>query len=356
MPRRSLLTPAERTGLLAFPTTDDELIQHYTFAEPDLSVIRQRRGSHNRLGFAVQLCYLRYPGFALPTDAEPPAFLLNIVGRQLRIEPDVWPQYAQRPETRREHLLELQAWLKLTPFAVADYRRFVHQLAELAQQTDRGIVLAEALVELLRQQRIILPTVDVIERVCSEALTRGTRQVYEALTAPLGDFHRRALDGLLLIREGTKGSGLIWLRQPPGPPKPKHVLAHLERLKTIRDLALPGGLEHAIHQNRLLKFAREGGQMTAQHLRDLEPSRRFATLIAVILDTRATLIDEIIDLHDRFMGSLLSKAKRNHADRFQQSGKAINHKVQLYSRIGRALLEAKQSGCDPFAAIEAIIP
>jgi hypothetical protein len=39
----------------------------------------------------------------------------------LRIEPDIWPQYAQRPETRREHLFELQAWLKLTPFAVADY-------------------------------------------------------------------------------------------------------------------------------------------------------------------------------------------------------------------------------------------
>ena len=129
MPRRNLLTPAERTSLLAFPATDDEFIQHYTFSESDLSVIRQRRGSHNRLGFAVQLCYLRYPGFALPTDAEPPASLLKIVGRQLRIEPDIWSQYAQRPETRREHLLELQAWLKLTPFAVADYWHFVHQLA-----------------------------------------------------------------------------------------------------------------------------------------------------------------------------------------------------------------------------------
>ena len=165
----------------------------------------------------------------------------------------------------------MQAWLNLTPSPVPTTGRFVHQLAELAQQTDRGIVLAEALVELLRQQRIILPALDVIERVCSEALTRGTRQVYEALTAPLSDHHRRALDGLLTMREGTKGSGLIWLRQPPGPPKPKHVLAHLERLKTLRELGLPDGLEHAIHQNRLLKLAREGGQMTAQHLRDLEP-------------------------------------------------------------------------------------
>jgi hypothetical protein len=356
MPRRSFLTPAERAGLLAFPTTDDELIQHYTFSEPDLSAIRQRRGNHNRLGFAVQLCYLRYPGLALPTDAGPPAPLLAIVGRQLRIVPDIWPQYAQRPETRREHLAELQAWLTLTPFAITDYRRFVRQLTELAQQTDHGIVLAEALVETLRQQRIILPAVDVLERVCSEALTRGTRQVSEALTAPLSHHHRRSLDDLLSLREGTKGSGLIWLRQPPGPPKPKHILTHLERLNTVRDLGLPDGLEHSIHQNRLLKLAREGGQMTAQHSRDLEPVRRYATLVAVILDTRATLIDEIIDLHDRIMGSLFSKAKRHHADRFQQSGKAINDKVRLYTRIGRALLEAKQSGSDPFAAIEAIIP
>lgn len=324
--------------------------------EPDLSLIRQRRGSRNRLGFAVQLCYLRYPGFALPTDAEPPASLLSIVGRQLRIEPDIWPQYAQRSETRREHLLELQTWLKLTPFVASDYRHFVHQLTEQAQQTDRGIVLAKAMIEQLRQQRIILPTVDVIERVCSEALTRGTRKVYEALTASLTDFHRRELDGLLTIREGTKGSELIWLRQPPGPPKPRHMLAHLERLKTIHDLALPDDLVHSIHQNRLLKLAREGGQMTAQHLRELEWNRRHATLVAVLLDTRATLIDEIIDLHDRFMSSLFSKARRNHTERFQQSGKAINDKVRLLSRIGRALLEAKQSGGDPFAAIEAIIP
>lgn len=40
------------------------------------------------------------------------------------------------------------------------------------------------------------------------------------------------------------------------------MLAHLERLKTIRELSLPDGLERAVHQNRLLKLAREGAQMT----------------------------------------------------------------------------------------------
>ena len=68
------------------------------------------------------------------------------------------------------------------------------------------------------------------------------------------------------------------------------------------------------------------------------------------------MIDEIIDSHDRFMGTLFSRAKRNHAARFHESGKAVNDKVRLYSRIGRALLNAKESGDDPFAAIGAIIP
>ena len=46
--------------------------------------------------------------------------------------------------------------------------------------------------------------------------------------------------------------------------------------------------------------------MTAQHLRDLESKRRYATLAALLLDTRATLIDEIIELHDRLIGPIMS--------------------------------------------------
>lgn len=80
--------------------------------------------------------------------------------------------------------------------------------------------------------------------------------VYDALIAPLIDSQRRELDCLLSVREGTKSSALVWLRQPPGPPKPKHILTHLERLKMIHELRLPDDLERVIHQNRLENLAR----------------------------------------------------------------------------------------------------
>ncbi len=68
MPRRSILSSFERERLLAVPDDQDELIRHYTFNEYDRSLICQRRGDANRLGFAVQHCLLRYPGQGLLID------------------------------------------------------------------------------------------------------------------------------------------------------------------------------------------------------------------------------------------------------------------------------------------------
>jgi TnpA family transposase len=356
MPRRSLLTANERASLLLIPTTDEDLIRHYTLSEADVSVAQQHRGDHNRLGFAVQLCALRYPGCPLGSENGAPDALLSFVSGQLRVDPAVWPLYAQRTETRREHLREIQTYLGLTPFGARHFRTFVRHLTDLAERTDRGIVLATALVEALRRQKIVVPVADVIERLCGEALSRGTRKLYEALSVSLSVSSRERLDSLLWPREKSTTSALSWLRQPPGVPNAKHVLAHIERLSGVREIGLPDGLESSVHQNRLLKLAREGGQMTTQHLRDLEETRRYATLAAVTLETRATLIDETIDLLDRLLGALFNRAKRHHSERFERSGKAINNQVRLYSRIGRALLAAKQSGADPFAAIESVVP
>lgn len=63
MPRRTVLSLAEREGLFVLPDNQNDLIQQYTFSESDLSIIRQHRGEANRLGFAVQLCYNALPGY-----------------------------------------------------------------------------------------------------------------------------------------------------------------------------------------------------------------------------------------------------------------------------------------------------
>lgn len=344
--------------MVAVPDDQNELIRLYTLSEADLALIKQHRGAHNRLGFAILLCYMRYPGIVLGADAEPSSHLLALMANELKVSREAWNDYGrQRAETRREHLLELQAAYGFQPFTtLGHYRTAVHGLGELALKTDKGIVLALALGDSLRSKRILLPTVDVMERICAEAITRANKRIHAALADPLTGVHRQRLDELLTHKEGGKNTKLAWLRLSPKKPNSRHMLEHIERLKVWQALDLPAGIEHAVHQNRLLKIAREGGQMRAFDLAKFEPHRRYATLVALAIEGLATVIDEIIDLHDRIIGKLFNAAKHKHQQKFQDSGKAINDKVRLYGRIGQVLLDAKQSGGDPFAAIEAVLP
>ena len=278
MPRRSILSATERESLLALPDAKDELIRHYTFNETDLSVIRQRRGAANRLGFAVQLCYLRFPGIFLGIDEPPFPPLLRMVAAQLKVPVESWNDYGQREQTRREHLVELQTVFGFKPVTMSHYRQAVHTLTELALQTDKGIVLASTLVENLRRQSIILPAMNAIERASAEAITRANRSIHAALADSLIPVHRQRLDELLKRKDGSKMTWLAWLRQSPAKPNSRHMLEHIERLKAWQALDLPAGIERQVHQNRLLKIAREGGQMTPADLAKFESQRRYATL------------------------------------------------------------------------------
>ena len=64
MPTRELLSPAPRAQFLSLPAEMSEqmLARYYTLSSEDLVRIRRHRRSQNKLGFAVQLAYLRFGG------------------------------------------------------------------------------------------------------------------------------------------------------------------------------------------------------------------------------------------------------------------------------------------------------
>ena len=68
------------------------------------------------------------------------------MAKQLKVPPERWAEYGRRDQTRREHLVELQAVFGFRSFTMRHYRLAVHDLDDLAWQTDKGIVLAGALV------------------------------------------------------------------------------------------------------------------------------------------------------------------------------------------------------------------
>jgi TnpA family transposase len=87
---RPLLTDAQRAALFDLPTTERDLIRHYTLTAADLALIARQRLDHTRLGFALMLCSLRYPGRLLREGERPPAAFIRFVAEQVGVFPEAF--------------------------------------------------------------------------------------------------------------------------------------------------------------------------------------------------------------------------------------------------------------------------
>ena len=228
MPRRHILSDIERNDLLAIPKSQEDLVRIYSLSERDISVINQySRGAENRLGFTVLLCYMRYPGILLPAGQEPDIQLLKMACNQLKIPITAWEDYGERAETRREHIIDLQAAFGFQTFPMNYYNQAVQSLEAIAWQTDKGIVLVNELMEHFRSQKILFPSINVLERICAEAITLAERRIYTTLTESLSEQQKNQLKALLLMHDKSKTSTLMWLRQSPSAFNARHMLEHM---------------------------------------------------------------------------------------------------------------------------------
>lgn len=118
------LTEAERERLNRFPDEIpyDDLSAYFTLSDGDIQAIQRQRGDHNRLRFALQLCALRYLGFAPDDLGSAPLAAVHFIACQLDLAPDAMQIYGRRIHTRTEHLLQVQANLGFRKATSADSR------------------------------------------------------------------------------------------------------------------------------------------------------------------------------------------------------------------------------------------
>lgn len=195
MPRRHILTERRRSALLDLPTDESSLLRHYTLGDDDLGHIHERRRPENRLGFALQLCALRYPGRALAPGEVMPHEVLSFIGAEIGVSADALLTYAARRQTRQEHMEALREIYGYKTFARRGARDLRDWLFDQAEDAHSNEDIAQRLVARCRETMTILPAVSTIERLCADALVAAERRIDTRIAERLDNVARERLDG-----------------------------------------------------------------------------------------------------------------------------------------------------------------
>lgn len=352
MARRQLLTDEERQALLGIPLDPDGMARCFTLSRADQELVAERRRDANRIGFAVQLALLRYPGMALAQLEQPVEPLVQWLARQLEIPAAPFARYARRPQTMTDHARMLATTLGLRPPITADLPMMIEAAAQAAWATDRGQPIVYAVIAALRAAYIILPAAGVIERTAIAGRARARKRAADALLTDIDDAKMAKLDGLLVLGPSVNMTPFAWLKAMPIAPKADHVRELLDRLKLIRGIGLPPEIAGRVHEERLRQLVREGHASDAHQLGRYAAHRRRAILVATVLDLETRLTDAVLDMADKLIGGFFAKARNATRRRYAASAGNVSRLMRLFHGTIDALAAAQDGKGDAFKAVD----
>jgi TnpA family transposase len=301
-----------RFGRFAGDPSPDQLTRHFHLDDADHDLIDLRRGDHNRLGFAVQLCTARFLGTFLEDLSETPSSVVFFLARQLHVEqPEYFVKYCSG-ELRWDHAVDIRGRCGYQdfsyPFAQFRLNRWLYALCWTG--TDRPSVLFDRATAWLITHKVLLPGVTVLERHVSHVRSRAQEHIWSSLIRTITPETKEKLEALLTIPDGNRYSILDRLRKGPFRRSSKELVRALRRIDEVRALGIDVTVSHRVPQGRIQSLARYAATARAAAVQRMPENRRLATLVAFAVTLEANALDDALDLLDILITEIFSEANK----------------------------------------------
>ncbi len=333
-----------RYGRYAGEPSLAQLERYFYLHDKDRGFIARCRGDHTRLGFAVQLGTVRFLGTFLTDPSDVPPGMVAYLARQLGIADTGGLKRYAAGEMRRDHITEIRRRY--------GYRDF-HEGAEPAALSrwlanrawvgaERPSVLFDLATARLVERKVLLPGVTVLARLVAQVRDLAASRLWRTLARSLKPQQAARLETLLVADETTRQSPLERLRRAPTRVSIAGLVEALERLREIRDLGVGSIKLSAVPPVRVHALARYAAAARAQAIARMSPPRRQATLLAFAKVQEVTALDDVLDLLDQLITTMLARVERAGQQRRLRSLKDLDAAALL---LHKACLVILDSGC-----------
>ena len=334
------LSEAEHKSLNRFPSeiSSEDLNRFFLLSDRELIILKQLRAKHNRLGFALQLCCLRYLGF-FPEELELPESVINYVAQQLELTSELLAFYGKRSSTQRNHQRKIQTLLGYRRASVTDTLSLEQWLVERALEHNQPLLLFHMACEYLKQQKIIRIGTTILAKMVATARTKAQDINYQSLQTLLTQERRTWLDSLLKVEQDETRTRLSWLQRTPTGNNPKQILETLDKISFLQQNQVDAWDLSQLNPNRINYLAKIGARATNQYLQRASEVRRYPILICFLKQSLYNFTDDLIEMVDQRLWELYNQAKRNFDSARLLASKTIDQKLKTLQDIGQILLD-----------------
>jgi len=301
-----------RYGCYVGEPSPEQLALYFHLDDRDRALLEPRRHPHTSLGFALQLCTVRFLGTFLSDPTDVPHSVVLSVASQLNIaDPTVLTRYREG-QMRYDHVDEIMQEYGYQDFASQpEHFRFLRWLYTRAWWSEERLtVLFDLAMAHLIDRKVLLPGVSVLERVVSSVREHASMRLWQLLSELPTPPQRALLETLLVVPEGERQTPLDRLRRGPTRVSGPALVQALHRVDAIRLFEVENLDLSFVPRGRLTALARYATTAQIYNVRQLARDHRLATLLAFAHSYLAVVHDDALDLFDALMRTASSQATR----------------------------------------------
>ncbi len=303
----------QRYGKYKAEPDQPQLARYFHLDEADQELVASRRSEYNKLGFALQLCTVRFLGTFLVDPTAVPPGAVEFVAQQLGIrEINILPYYLERKATHHEHASEIQRHFGYRDFfEQPEHFRLVQWLYLRAWlSAERPSVLFDLATNRLVERKILLPGVSTLARLVASVRDKVSQRLWRVLSHLPTAAQTVHLESLLKVPPENRLTLLDQLRRSPTRVSGQGMVGALERLNSIRAVGVSQLNLQRVPPSRVKALARFAMAARAASIDRMPPDRRIATLLAFVYSLEAIAQDDALDLLHLLTKDLLNRSDR----------------------------------------------